>query len=61
VRAVKGMSLREIVGAVRGPPGSVVELAIIPADADPASEHEYVAIPRVQISIPALGRGRWGD
>lgn len=47
--SVQGMSLQEIVGAVRGPPGTVVELVIIPADADPASEPEYVAIPRGQI------------
>jgi hypothetical protein len=47
--SVQGMSLQEIVGAVRGPPGSVVELAIIPADADPGSPPEYVAISRGQI------------
>jgi C-terminal processing protease CtpA/Prc len=45
---VQGMSLQEIVGAVRGPPGSVVELAIIPAD-DPDSEPQYIVIQRGQI------------
>jgi hypothetical protein len=46
--SVQGMTLQEIVGAVRGPPGSVVELAIIPAD-DPDSEPEYIVIQRGQI------------
>jgi len=46
--SVQGMSMQEIVGAVRGPPGSVVELAIIPAD-DPDSEPEYIVIQRGQI------------
>jgi hypothetical protein len=47
--SVQGMSLNQIVGQVRGPVGTVVELAIIPANADPGSEPEYVAIPRGQI------------
>jgi len=47
--SVQGMSLQEIVGQVRGPAGTVVELAIIPANADPGSEPEFVAIPRGQI------------
>ena len=47
--SLEGMQMEDIVGLVRGAPGTPVDLVVIPADAEPGDEPVIVEIPRAQI------------